>query len=69
MDSNLLTAEINEMASNTITSVSPISYTASYWPNDDDIQVRRQQGTCYTEVKHYFKINNYYLNTSYKESP
>lgn len=65
MDSKLLTAE---MASNTFTSVSP-TYTASYWRNDDDIQVRRQQGTCYTEVKHYFKINNYYLNTNYKESP
>lgn len=45
MDSKLLTAEINEMVSNTITSVSP-TYTASYWPNDDDIQVRCQQGTC-----------------------
>lgn len=64
MDSKLLTAEINEMTSNTLTLVSP-TYTASYWPNDDDIQ----QGTCYTEVKHYFKINNYYLNTNYKESP
>lgn len=66
MDSKLLTAEINEMASSTLTSVSP-TYTASYWPNDDGIQGRRT--TCYTEVKHYFKINNYYLNTNYKESP
>lgn len=68
MDSKLLIAEINEMASNTLTSVSP-TYTASYWLNDDDIQVHRQQGTCYTEVKHYFKINNYYFNTNYKASP
>lgn len=57
MDSKLLTAEINEMASNTLTSVSP-TYTTSYWANDNDTQVRCQQGTCYTEVKHYFKNNN-----------